>query len=70
MFTNNMADDIEFIETQIVLTLENESGLYNAGRPGYNEFGAPLHACNGFRHDEHYWAYLANKRKDASSCTS
>ena len=22
-----------------------------------NEYGIPLHACNGYRHDEHYWAW-------------
>ena len=22
-----------------------------------NEYGVPLHACNGYRHDEHYWAW-------------
>ena len=28
----------------------------NLNRP--NEYGVPLHACNGYRHDEHRWAYL------------
>lgn len=23
-----------------------------------NEYGVPLHACNGYRHDEHYWAWV------------
>lgn len=23
-----------------------------------NEYGVPLHACNGHRHDEHYWAWI------------
>jgi hypothetical protein len=23
-----------------------------------NEYGVPLHACNGYRHDEHYWAHI------------
>lgn len=26
-----------------------------------NEYGVPLHACNGYRHDEHYWAYIRHK---------
>ncbi len=30
-----------------------------------NEYGVPLHACNGFRHDEHYWAWLTYKRLQA-----
>lgn len=29
-----------------------------AGTPGHNEHGVPLHACNGYRHDAHYWAWL------------
>ena len=23
-----------------------------------NEYGVPLHACNGYRHDEHWWVYI------------
>ena len=23
-----------------------------------NEYGVPLHACNGYRHDQHYWAWI------------
>lgn len=23
--------------------------------------GVPLHACNGYRHDEHYWAWIATR---------
>lgn len=30
-----------------------------------NEYGVPLHACNGYRQDEHYWAWLATKSLDA-----
>jgi hypothetical protein len=30
----------------------------NAGQLGHNEYGVPLHACNGRRHDEHYWAFI------------
>ena len=26
-----------------------------------NEYDVPLHACNGHRHDEHYWAYVRHK---------
>lgn len=26
-----------------------------------NEYGVPLHACNGYRHDEHYWVYVRHK---------
>lgn len=28
-----------------------------------NEWGVPLHACNGYRCDEHYWAWLTWKRQ-------
>ena len=28
-----------------------------------NEHGVPLHACNGYRMDEHYWARIAHRRK-------
>ncbi len=27
-----------------------------------NEYGIPLHACNGYRQDEHYWAWLGHRR--------
>lgn len=33
-----------------------------AGCPGFNEWGVPLHACNGERHDEHYWTWLRHRR--------
>lgn len=23
-----------------------------------NQYGVPLHACNGYRYDEHYWVWL------------
>lgn len=23
-----------------------------------NEYGRPLHACHGYRHDAHYWALI------------
>lgn len=26
-----------------------------------NEYGVPLSACNGYRHDEHYWAFIHHK---------
>lgn len=32
-----------------------------AGQPGHNEYGVPLHACNGYRHDEHYWAWVRSR---------
>jgi len=22
-----------------------------------NDYGVPLHACNGYRHDEHWWVW-------------
>lgn len=27
-----------------------------------NQYGVPLHACNGYRFDEHYWKWLEWKR--------
>lgn len=27
-------------------------------KPGFNEYGIPLHACYGYRHDGHYWEYV------------
>ncbi len=27
-----------------------------------NDSGIPLHACHGYRCDEHYWAFLAHLR--------
>lgn len=26
-----------------------------------NEYGLPPHACNGFRHDEHYWGWIRDR---------
>ena len=34
----------------------------HAGKSGHNEYGVPLHACNGYRQDEHYWKWLEFKR--------
>lgn len=34
----------------------------NCGKVGFNEYGVPLHACNGYRQDEHYWKWLEYKR--------
>ena len=25
-----------------------------------NEYGVPLHACNGYRMDEHYWDWVGH----------
>ncbi len=30
-----------------------------------NEYGVPLHACNGHKHDAHYWAWLNSPAFDA-----
>jgi hypothetical protein len=32
-----------------------------AGQPGHNEYGVPLHACWGYRHDAHYWARVRSR---------
>jgi hypothetical protein len=34
----------------------------HVGKPGHNEYGVPLHACNGYCQDEHYWKWLEHKR--------
>ena len=28
------------------------------GLKGFNEFGLPMHACNGHINDAHYWSYV------------
>jgi hypothetical protein len=33
----------------------------NERKPGYNEYGVPLHACYGHKHDGHYWAWIGYK---------
>lgn len=35
----------------------------NAGKPGFNEYGCPLHACNGYIQNEHYWAWIGEKNR-------
>lgn len=35
----------------------------NENKPGFNEYGTPLHACHGYRHDEHYWAMVHHENK-------
>lgn len=35
----------------------------HAGAPGHNTYGVPLHACNGYRHDEHYWAWHSHRTR-------
>lgn len=32
-----------------------------------NEYGVPLHACNGHRQDEHYWRWLRHLRETGRS---
>ena len=27
-----------------------------------NQYGVPIHACNGYKHDEHVWARLTHMR--------
>jgi hypothetical protein len=39
----------------------------NAGAPGHNQYGVPLHACDGYRCDEHYWAWLRHCRLTRSA---
>jgi hypothetical protein len=29
-----------------------------------NTYGVPIHACNGVRQDEHYWAWLSTVTLD------
>jgi hypothetical protein len=33
-----------------------------ANTPGYNEHGVPLHACNGYKQDAHYWQWVRSKQ--------
>lgn len=40
-----------------------------AGLQGYNEYGVPYHACNGQRHDEHYWAWIRARNVGNSAPT-
>ena len=32
-----------------------------ANTQGFNEYGVPLHACHGHRHDAHYWSWVRSK---------
>jgi hypothetical protein len=32
-----------------------------SGKPGFNEFGVPWHACAGHKQDAHFWAHIAWK---------
>lgn len=45
------------------MTDEIHYTLAHAGKPGHNEYGVPFHACNGYRHDEHYWAWVVRRGK-------
>jgi len=44
----------------IALVKQNQA---NSGKPGFNEYGVPLHACNGYRQDEHYWAFVRHRNE-------
>jgi hypothetical protein len=35
----------------------------NVGKAGFNEYGVPLHACNGYIQNEHYWAWIKEKNR-------
>lgn len=39
----------------------------NAGKVGFNEYGVPLHACNGYRHDEHWWKWVKQMKQDKAT---
>lgn len=36
----------------------------NAGKPGFNEYGLPLHACYGHKQDEHVAEWRAHRRAE------
>lgn len=50
----------EYAET-IKWIKENQA---NAGKAGFNEYGVPLHACNGYIQNEHYWAWIGARRPE------
>lgn len=33
-----------------------------------NEYGVPLHACNGYRQDEHWWTWIGYKHSLEPHC--
>lgn len=35
-----------------------------------NQYGVPFHACNGYRHDEHYWSRLTHLRLTQTSAST
>ena len=37
-----------------------------AGTEGFNEYGVPWHACHGFKHDAHYWAWIRSKSNETN----
>jgi len=47
--------------TTSILLLVNLLESFIRSNGMVNEYGVPLHACNGYRHDEHYWAYIRHK---------
>ena len=46
-----MTDDLELIADIKAIQLR-------AGTQGFNEYGVPLHAFNGYIQDSHYWAWV------------
>jgi hypothetical protein len=36
-----------------------------AGTKGFNEYGVPWHACHGYKHDAHIWAWIKSKTKES-----
>ena len=49
----------EYIEC-IKWIKENQA---NAGKSGFNEYGVPLHACNGHIQNAHYWAWIGERNR-------
>lgn len=41
------------------LTKTIEETTLNANNAGFNQHGIPLHACNGYIQDEHYWQWVS-----------
>lgn len=61
---NHLRDATKMVDNDFTLIRYCQQ---NAGAPGHNQYGVPLHACNGYRCDEHYWAWLRHCRLTRSA---
>lgn len=65
MTSSNYPSEVRVLTPAQVVARWRELGWGDAAASEHgltNEYGVPLHACNGVVQDEHYWRWLSWRR--------